>query len=68
MIRHTLFGPEEIKKTCNTCKKEKPIEEFYPSSYNYGETEKRRGQCKQCWNKHNGRSNFANVARFEVRK
>lgn len=67
MLRMTVFGPEEIEKKCNTCNEVKKIEEFYPRSYHYGDTEARRGQCKECWNRFNGRSNFSNVAMFEVK-
>lgn len=67
MFRQTIFGPEKIKKVCNTCGKEKDIEEFYSKPYYTDSDTVRRKQCKSCWNKHNGRSNFANVAMFEVK-
>lgn len=67
MYIQTLFGPEKVKKVCNTCNKEKDIEEFYVKPHNSKESMGRRNQCKVCWNNHNGRSNFANVAMFEVK-
>lgn len=68
MYIQTLFGPEKLKKVCNTCDEEKELEEFYVIPYHDNESPKRRTQCKACWNKHNGRTHFANVAMFEVRK
>jgi|688.fasta_scaffold45994_7 hypothetical protein len=63
-IIQTLFGPEVVMKTCNTCDKDLPISNFYYSSHTSNNV---RNQCINCWKKHNGRSNFANVAMFEVR-
>lgn len=64
VIVQTLFGPEEVTYKCNTCDKTLTVEHFYVSSEN---PERVRTQCKYCWSKHNGRSNFSNVAMFEVR-
>ena len=61
----TLWGPEKIKYTCNTCNVEKEVTEFYCDSHN---PYRSRSQCKVCWNKHNGRSNFREVDSFEVKK
>lgn len=68
MIISTLFGPEKKKKVCNTCGEEKEIEEFHNLPYKkYRNDERKRNQCKKCWDKYNGRSNFANVTTFEVK-
>ena len=63
-VVYTLFGPEAIKKICNTCGEELLIKEFYCKP---NDKTKVRSQCKSCWLKYNGRSNFANVAMFEVK-
>jgi recombinational DNA repair protein (RecF pathway) len=64
----TLFGPKPATKVCNTCGEEKEVEKFhFASSTTARHNEQRRSQCKKCWHRHNGRSNFSNVATFEVR-
>jgi hypothetical protein len=63
-IIQTLFGPEEVLYTCNTCRETMHVDKFYVSSNNEHRV---RTQCKECWKKYNGRSNFSNVAMFEVK-
>jgi hypothetical protein len=64
-VIQTLFGPEEITYTCNTCLRDNmTVDDFYVSSENEHRV---RSQCKECWKKYNGRSRFSNVAMFEVK-
>lgn len=67
MIIQTLFGPAEAKQKCDTCGKEKLVEEFYlESSSKSRHNEQRRKQCKECWTKFKGRKTFRDVSKCEV--
>jgi hypothetical protein len=59
LIISTLFGLEVAKQTCNTCDKEKYKHEFYIlSSSNKRHKERVRGQCKECWGRFKGDSEW----------
>lgn len=62
----TLFGETEATQNCETCNKNKPVEEFYvESSSKARHNEQRRKQCKACWIIFKGRKNFRNIESFE---
>ena len=61
LVVQTLFGPEVATKTCNACREEKFVHQFYcetPTKLNkfkrYGEQV--RNQCIDCWSIYQGRT------------
>jgi hypothetical protein len=65
LIINTLFGPALATKVCNTCNEEKLVTEFHlESSTTRRHNEQRRKQCKDCWYRFNGDSDFGRYVLF----
>jgi len=61
LVIQTLFGPEIATKTCNTCKEEKFVHEFYCETFTKLNKfsrlgEQVRNQCIDCWKVFQGRT------------
>ena len=59
LVINTLFGLAIATQKCNTCCEEKIVTEFHiESASKRRHNEQRRKQCKDCWYRFNGDSNF----------
>jgi len=59
LVINTLFGPALATQKCNTCSGQKLVTEYHiESSSRRKHNEQRRKQCKECWYRFNGDSEF----------
>lgn len=59
LVINTLFGPVLATQKCNTCGELKLVTEFHiESASKRRHNEQRRKQCKDCWYRFNGDSDY----------